>query len=218
MIRAQDLTIAYENETILEKVSFLIESGDLVFITGKSGSGKSSLLKSIFGELKVQSGFLNVSGIELSKANKGKTRKLRRHIGVVFQDYRLIKEWSIEKNIAMPLMIGNYSRRVIDTQVSTLLNHIKLAHKAHRLPEELSGGEQQRVGVARALSHSPTLILADEPTGNLDEYSAELVMSLFKSINELGKTVVIVTHKMPSNLGVKFKHYHIEEKGIHEIC
>ncbi len=217
MIRAQDLTIAYDNETVLDKVSFLIETGDLVFITGKSGSGKSSLLRAIFGELLVQSGLLNVSGVEITKAKKGKIKKLRRHIGVVFQDYQLIKEWTIEKNIAMPLMIGSYSKKTIDTQVNSLLNHIKLAHKAHRLPEELSGGEQQRVGVARALSHSPNLILADEPTGNLDEYSSEMVMNLFKSINELGKTVVIVTHKMPSNLGVKFRHFHIDRGGIHEI-
>lgn len=217
MIVAQELTLAYDNEIVLNKVNFNIADGDLVFITGKSGSGKSSLLKSIYGENQTQGGFLNVSGVELSNASKGKVKKLRRHIGVVFQDYQLVTEWSIEKNIAMPLMIGSYSKKTIDSQVASLLTHIKLSHKAHRLPNELSGGEQQRVGVARALAHSPTLILADEPTGNLDDYSAEMVMNLFKSINELGKTVVIVTHKMPNNLGVKFRHFHIEDRGIHEI-
>ncbi|MCV6609074.1 MAG: ATP-binding cassette domain-containing protein [Campylobacterales bacterium] len=217
MIQARDLTISYDNEVVLNKVAFNINPGDLVFISGKSGSGKSSLLKAIYGALKITDGSLLVNNVEMGKFQKGKIKKLRRSIGVIFQDYQLVEDWSIEKNIAMPLMIGSFNKKVIDTQVNNLLNHIKLAHKAHRLPNELSGGEQQRVGVARALAHSPNLILADEPTGNLDEYSADMVMSLFKSINELGKTVIIVTHKMPQNMNVNFKHFYIEDRGINEV-
>ncbi len=217
MIQARELTISYDNEVVLDQVSFTINQGDLVFISGKSGSGKSSLLKTLYGALQITGGSLLVNNVELGKFNKSKIRKLRQNIGVIFQDYQLVEDWTIEKNIAMPLMIGNYSKKVISTQVHNLLNHIKLAHKAHRFPNELSGGEQQRVGVARALAHSPGLILADEPTGNLDEYSADMVMNLFKSINELGKTVIIVTHKMPQNMNVNFKHFYIEDRGINEI-
>lgn len=217
MIKAENISIAYGSETILENVSFHINSGDLVFITGKSGTGKSSLFKALYGDLKVSKGFLSVAQTNLEKRSKSAIRDLRRQIGIVFQDYKLIDEWNIEKNIALPLSLGNYSKATINEQVSSLLAHIKLSHKAHRRPKELSGGEQQRVGVARALAHSPRLILADEPTGNLDEYSAQMVIGLFKSINELGKTVLIVTHKMPTNLGVNFRHLHIENKEIHEI-
>ncbi|MGP1561646.1 MAG: cell division ATP-binding protein FtsE [Helicobacteraceae bacterium] len=217
MIKAQNLTIAYEKEVILKDVSFYVAEGDLVFITGKSGTGKSSLFKTLYGELQIAGGILTVGGLDLGMARKSAVRDLRRKLGIVFQDYKLIEEWDVSKNIALPLVISNYSQRIINEQVKTLLGHIKLSHKAHRYPRELSGGEQQRVGVARALAHGPSLILADEPTGNLDEYSAEMVINLFKSINELNKTVLIVTHKMPTNLGVKFRHFHIEDKGLHEI-
>lgn len=217
MINAQNLTIAYGKEVILKDVSFYIAQGDLVFVTGKSGTGKSSLFKILYGDLKLSSGFLTIGGLDLAMASKKSIRNFRKKLGVVFQDYKLVQEWDVAKNIALPLVIGGYSQRIISEQVKTLLAHIKLSHKAHRFPEELSGGEQQRVGVARALAHNPDLILADEPTGNLDEYSAEMVINLFKSINELNKTVLIVTHKMPTNLGVKFRHFHIEDKNLHEI-
>lgn len=217
MIQARNLTISYDNEVVLEDIKFEVNQGDLIFISGKSGSGKSSLLKSLYGALKIKNGSLLVNNIELAKFQKSKIRSLRKDIGIVFQDYQLVEEWTIEKNIAMPLVIKNFSKKVVERQVEILLNHIKLSHKAHRFPNELSGGEQQRVGVARALAHNPKLILADEPTGNLDDYSADMVMHLFKSINELGTTVIIVTHKMPQNMNVSFKHFHIEDKGINEV-
>lgn len=217
MIIAKDLVIAYDNETILDGVSFHIKPGELVFITGKSGTGKSSLFRTIYGDLQIKDGFLQVGGLPMLHARKKSVRNLRRQIGVVFQDYQLVNEWTIEKNISMPLNIGNYPKKTTDEQVQSLLKHIKLSHKSHRRPQELSGGEQQRVGVARALSNSPSLILADEPTGNLDEYSAQMVLNLFKSINEFKKTVLIVTHTMPSNVGVSFRHFHIDNKEMHEI-
>jgi cell division transport system ATP-binding protein len=216
MIVAKDLTLAYNKESILDKLNFTIHEGELVFITGISGSGKSTLLKSFYGELSPKFGKLAVEKYDLSSANKKTIMSLRKDIGIVFQDYKLIKEWTIEKNIALPLIIAGFSKEAIKKQVSKLLAHVKLTHRKDRYPYELSGGEQQRAGVARALAHNPVYVFADEPTGNLDDYSTELVMELFLKVNELGKTVVIVTHRMPNTINVAYRHFYIENKSLIE--
>lgn len=218
LVVAKDLTITYNNnEVVLNRLSFTIYEGDLIFITGKSGSGKSTLIKSIYGAIKPNSGFLRVNKTRLPTNSRSEIDKLRRNLGIVFQDYRLIEDWTIAKNISLPLIIGGYSQGVIKEQVRNLLSHVKLTHRQHRLPKELSGGEQQRAAVARALSHNPILILADEPTGNLDDYSTKLVLDLFVAVNQLKKTVVIVTHRMPQNLEVNYRHFHIEDGELNEL-
>jgi len=177
---AQDLSLSYSNsETIINKANFSIDSGSFIFITGASGSGKSTLLKSLYGALKPKQGSLIVGGVELRGVSTSKLNFLRRHIGIVFQDYKLVKEWTIEKNIMLPLIINGYEKGVTQNQVDSLLKHVRLKHQAGKYPLELSGGEQQRVAMARALAHNPILILADEPTGNLDEQTAELVFTNF---------------------------------------
>ena len=217
IIQASNLTLAYDRrEHILTDIDFTIEAGELVFITGMSGSGKSTLLKSLYGAIIPAEGGLSVAGHNLSHAKKLQINALRRDLGIVFQDYKLIKEWNIEKNIALPMIIGGYSREMVGKQVEKLLTHVKLTHRKDRFPEELSGGEQQRAGVARALAHNPSIILADEPTGNLDDYSTELVMDLFLKVNALGKTVIIVTHRMPNNLNIAYRHFHLENRGMNE--
>lgn len=217
IIQASNLTLAYDRrEHILTDIDFTIEAGELVFITGMSGSGKSTLLKSLYGAIIPAEGGLTVAGHNLSHAKKLQINALRRDLGIVFQDYKLIKEWNIEKNIALPMIIGGYSRDMVGKQVDKLLTHVKLTHRKDRFPEELSGGEQQRAGVARALAHNPSIILADEPTGNLDDYSTELVMDLFLKVNALGKTVIIVTHRMPNNLNIAYRHFHLENRGMNE--
>jgi cell division transport system ATP-binding protein len=136
----------------------------------------------------------------------------------VFQDYKLIKEWTIEQNIMLPLMINGYSKDVSYEQALKLLNHVKLSHRVGYYPAELSGGEQQRIAVARAIAHNPKIILADEPTGNLDDYSAEVVWNLLKGANEqLGITVVVVTHRVPKNFGLNFRQLSIEDGVIYEV-
>jgi len=219
VIIAKDLSLSYSyNETIINKVNFSINSGSFVFITGASGSGKSTLLKSLFGALKPKQGSLIVGGVELDGVSRSKLNFLRRHIGIVFQDYKLVKEWSIDKNIMLPLLINGYVKSVAHNQVDKLLKHVRLNHQAGKYPLELSGGEQQRVAMARALAHNPILILADEPTGNLDEYSSDLIWKLLEGANEqLKTTVIVVTHNIPQTLNVDYKHLHIEYGSIHEV-
>ncbi len=219
VIVAENLSLAYEkDEMIIDRVSFSIESGSFVFITGASGSGKSTLLKSFFGALPPVEGSLVVGGVELNGVSRSKLNLLRRHIGIVFQDYKLINEWTIDKNISLPLIINGYEKSVTENQVETLLKHVRLKHQSGKYPLELSGGEQQRVAMARALAHNPIMILADEPTGNLDDYSAQLIWNLLAGANEqLKTTVVVVTHRIPQSLSVDYKHYHIEYGNIHEV-
>ena len=219
VISAENLTLSYsDNEIIINKASFSVNTGSFVFITGASGSGKSTLLKSLYGSLKAKSGSLIVGGVELKGVSTGKLNLLRRHIGIVFQDYRLVKEWTIERNIMLPLVINGYDRTVTNNQVESLLKHVRLNHQIGKYPRELSGGEQQRVAMARALSHNPILILADEPTGNLDDYSSELIWNLLEgATTQLKTTVIVVTHHIPKNMKIDFQHFHIENGSINEV-
>lgn len=219
VIIANNLSLSYSsNETIINQADFSVSSGSFVFITGASGSGKSTLLKSIYGALKPEQGSLIVGGVELKNVSTSKLNFLRRHIGIVFQDYKLVKEWTIEKNIMLPLIINGYDKNVTQNQVDTLLKHVRLKHQAGKYPLELSGGEQQRVAMARALSHNPILILADEPTGNLDDYSSQLIWNLLEGANsQLKTTVIVVTHHIPESLNVDYKHFHIEYGRINEV-
>ncbi|MDD2369153.1 MAG: ABC transporter ATP-binding protein [Sulfuricurvum sp.] len=219
VIIAENLSLSYkEFESIISKANFSIDAGSFVFITGASGSGKSTLLKSFYGAIAPRAGQLMVGGVKMNKISTSKLNFLRRHIGVVFQDYKLIKEWTIEKNVMLPLIISGYTKDVSGSQVQKLLGHVKLIHQAGKYPPELSGGEQQRVAMARALAHNPILILADEPTGNLDEYSSQVIWNLLEGANtQLKTTIIVVTHHIPSEITVPYKHYHIELGNIHEV-
>lgn len=219
VIMARDVSLSYSNsETIINQANFSVDAGSFVFITGASGSGKSTLLKSLYGALKLKQGSLVVGGVELRKISRSKLNFLRRHVGIVFQDYKLVKEWTIEKNIMLPLIINGYEKNVMQSQVDSLLKHVRLKHQSGKYPLELSGGEQQRVAMARALAHNPILILADEPTGNLDDYSSQLIWNLLEGANtQLNTTVIVVTHHIPENMSVDFKHFHIEYGSIHAV-
>jgi cell division transport system ATP-binding protein len=219
VIIATDLSLSYsDDETIINKANFSIDAGSFVFFTGASGSGKSTLLKSFFGALKPKDGSLYVGGVELNGIKISKLNFLRRHVGMVFQDYKLIKEWTIEKNIMLPLIINGYDKNIADAQVDKLLSHVRLKHQYGKYPQELSGGEQQRVAMARALSHNPILILADEPTGNLDDYSSQLIWNLLEGASEqLNTTIIVVTHNIPNSLNVDYRHFNIEDGSIYEV-
>lgn len=219
MITANKIYLSYDdNKYIIKKGSFHIKQKEFVFIGGNSGSGKSTLLKSFYGEIPIKHGSLKIGNTELFGINSKKLRILRKNIGVIFQDYKLISEYTIEDNIMIPLRINGYSNEVSKDQAKKLLNHVKLSHRIGYYPNQLSGGEQQRVAVARALAHNPKIIIADEPTGNLDDYSADLVWNLLKGANEqLGITIVVVTHRVPKTFGLNFRQLTIEDGIIYEI-
>jgi len=219
MIFAKNIYLSYdENKYIIKKGNFNIKEKEFVFIGGTSGSGKSTLLKSFYGEIPLKHGDLVIAGQNVMGIKGKSLRRLRKDIGIIFQDYKLIKEWTIEENIMIPLKINGYSNDISREQANKLLAHVKLAHRAGYYPNELSGGEQQRVAVARALAHNPKIIIADEPTGNLDDYSADVVWNLLKGANEqLGITVVVVTHRVPKNFGIRFRQLSIEDGIIYEV-
>ncbi len=218
IIHATNLVLSYKkDEPIIKDTNLIVKNRDFIFLTGKSGSGKSTFLKSLYGELAVSSGDLSVCGFNLSNTTKSKLNLLRKHTGVIFQDYKLINEWNVEKNVMLPLMIAGYSKEVCKMQAHKLLKHVKLSHKVDKMPLELSGGEQQRVAMARALAHNPTLIIADEPTGNLDDYSSDVIWGLLKSVRKhIGSTIIVATHRIPQTLGVDYKHYFLNEGTIYE--
>ena len=220
VISASHLTLAYDRskKEIIKDATFNIKKGDFVFITGPSGSGKSTLLKALYGQIKPIEGNLVVGGLDLTTARQRKLQDLRTHMGIIFQDYKLINEWTVAKNVVLPLMIAGYSLDVQQTQAHRLLKHVKLSEHADKYPMELSGGEQQRVGVARALSKNPVVILADEPTGNLDEYSSNVIWDLMENAcQQLETTVLVVTHKIPSIFSLPYRHFIIESKGVYEV-
>jgi cell division transport system ATP-binding protein len=218
MILAKNLCLGYNNrKDIISNAQFKIKNKDFVFITGSSGSGKSTLLKSFYSDIKIKSGDLFVNQIDLNNIKNSPLRDLRKGIGIVYQDFKLIKEYTVEENIMLPLKINGYSDKLSLTQANKLLKHVKLSSKAKSYPDELSGGEQQRVAVARALSHNPQLILADEPTGNLDDYSADVIWNLLKKANEqLGIAVVVVTHRIPNNFGISYRKFSISAGELYE--
>jgi len=220
VIQASQLTLAYDNgeKEIIKDANFSIKKGEFVFITGPSGSGKSTLLKALYGQLKPTTGSLIIGGNDLSNIRRNKLQELRTHMGIIFQDYKLVNEWTVSKNVVLPLMIAGYSSEIQETQARRLLKHVKLSEHGDKYPLELSGGEQQRVGVARALSKNPVVILADEPTGNLDDYSSNVIWDLMENAcQQLDTTVLVVTHKIPTIFSLPYRHFIIESKGVYEV-
>ena len=180
----------------LNDVCIDIDGGEFVFIVGDSGSGKSTLIKLLLKELDLTEGTISVNGYRLNKLKRRQIPKFRRNIGVVFQDFRLLKDRNIYENIAFAQRVVGESNRTIKKNVPQMLSMVGLAAKYRSLPRQLSGGEQQRVAIARALINEPKILLADEPTGNLDNKNAWEIMRLLEEINSRGTTVIVVTHNM----------------------
>ncbi len=178
----------------LNGISVKIERGEFVFVVGDSGSGKSTLIKLIMKELNPTEGTIIVNGHNLNRMKHRKIAKYRRGLGVVFQDFRLLKDRNIYENIAFALRVTETPTRIIKKKVPAALSLVGLAQKYKSFPKELSGGEQQRVAIARALVNEPAILLADEPTGNLDPTNSWEIMSILKEANERGTTVLVVTH------------------------
>ena len=195
MIEFNDVVKSYsEGNLALNGVNMQIEDGEFCFLVGPSGSGKSTIIKMITGELKPTSGTVHVNGYSLERIRKREIPFLRRTVGVVFQDFRLIENMTVYENVAFAMRVIGSREREIKERVPYVLELVGLTDKQHRHPGELSGGEQQRLAIARALVNNPSTIIADEPTGNLDPAMSVEIMSLLQEINNLGTTMLVVTH------------------------
>ncbi len=197
MIEFSEVTKSYTvGNHALRGIDLVIEDGEFVFLVGPSGSGKSTIIKLITGELKPTSGTVHVNGYSLERIRKREIPYLRRTVGVVFQDFRLIHTKTVYENVAFAMRAVGAQEKEIRDRVPYILELVGLETKSRRHPNELSGGEQQRLAIARALVNNPSTIIADEPTGNLDPARSLEIMSLLQEINNLGTTVLVVTHEM----------------------
>ena len=195
MIAFDGVTKVYEPDvTALDGVTFVIDKGEFVFIVGASGSGKSTLIKLLLKEIEPTSGKIIVGGRDLTRLKHGKVPLLRRNVGCVFQDFKLLPSRTAAENVAYALKVQGESRTSIRRKVPEVMNMVGLAHKMDSLPDELSGGEQQRVSIARAVVNHPPLLVCDEPTGNLDPDTSVGIMQLLYRINRAGTTILMVTH------------------------
>ena len=195
MIEISKLTKTYEKSSrALKDVSLTIDDGEFVFITGRSGSGKSTLLRILLKEVEPTSGRVVVNDMDLGRMPRRYVPKYRRQLGVVFQDFRLLRDRTVYENVAFAQRVIGVSTRRIKESVPAMLQMVGLSAKYKMFPQQLSGGEQQRVAIARALINRPEVLLADEPTGNLDSQNADEIMRLLEEINRMGTTVVVVTH------------------------
>ena len=196
MIRFDKVTKTYpgQKRPALDAVDLEIEKGEFVFLVGSSGSGKSTFLRLVLREARPTSGRVHVAGKEINKLSSWKVPKLRRQVGTVFQDFRLLPNKTVHENVAFALQVIGRSRSEIDQLVPETLEMVGLEGKGHRMPDELSGGEQQRVAIARAFVNRPMILIADEPTGNLDPTTSVGIMKLLDRINRTDTTVVMATH------------------------
>lgn len=196
MINFTDVSFAYgSGNPVLKNINLNIDAGEFAFVVGSSGAGKSSLFRLILREAQPNKGLVTVNGYNLRTLKKKEIPEFRRSIGVVFQDFRLIPTMTVFDNVAFSLRVTDASKRYIRNQVPYVLDLMGLVHKAKSYPNELSGGEQQRVALARALVNDPPLIIADEPTGNIDPELSYEIVELLKEINKCGTTILMVTHE-----------------------
>lgn len=190
-----DISVFHKDILVLSGISLKVEPGELVYLTGKTGSGKSSLLRTLYADLPLKAGQAKVVGYDLNQLRKKDIPYLRRKIGIVFQDFQLLSDRSVEDNLLFVMKATGWKDKVkMKMRVEELLNLTGLETKGHKMPHQLSGGEQQRVGVARALINQPELIIADEPTGNLDPESSEGILGLLRDISRLGTAIIVATH------------------------
>ncbi len=194
MIELRSVTVSFDGQMVLDKVDFSMKSGEFIYLVGQTGAGKSSLLRLLYMDLKPSSGRVIVAGFDSSAIRPREVPYLRRRLGVVFQDFKLLEDRDVYENVAFALYATNAKRSEIKKRVLLALADVGLSHKRLQMPHELSGGEQQRVVIARAIVNSPPLLLADEPTGNLDPGSSNEIMELLQKINMRGTAILMATH------------------------
>lgn len=195
VVSLRDVMVMQDVQTVLERVSFDIEKGEFVYLVGRTGSGKSSLLKTLYADLPLVSGQMQVAGFNLSKIARSKVPFLRRKVGIVFQDFQLLFDRTVAENLSFVLKATGWTdKKKIKTRISEVLMRVGLDSAAGKMPHQLSGGEQQRIVIARALLNEPLILFADEPTGNLDPEVTRGILNLFKEINRSGTAILMATH------------------------
>ena len=218
IIEIENATIFHHYKTILNNVSLKLNKGDFIYIIGKTGSGKSSLLKTLYSDIPLKMGKIIIDGDEINKIKKSQLPYLRRKIGIVFQDFQLFQDRNAYENIKFVMdSTGWIDKTKINDRINYLLEKVGLANKSKNYPYELSGGEQQRLVIARALVNEPKLILADEPTGNLDPEIAENILKLLININNSGTTIIMTTHNYNLIKKYKKKTYQCIDGNFEEI-
>lgn len=196
VVNIENANIFQRNDNmVLHELNLSVDAGEFVYLIGKTGSGKSSLLKTLYGDLPLKEGKISIAGVDLEDVNRKQVAKLRRKLGIVFQDFQLLNDRDVYQNLDFVLRSTGWKSEADRRQrVSEVLEHVGLARKEHKMPHELSGGEQQRVVIARALLNNPELIIADEPTGNLDPEVADDIMQMLMKINSEGTAIIMATH------------------------
>jgi len=194
MVHFDNITATYSPNLGIKDFSLRVKKGEMVFLIGPSGAGKSTILKCLYGDVAIQKGLLLLEGLNISKLSEKQIQKLRRKIGIIFQDYKLINDRTVFENIALPLRIDKLGSKHVKKRTNEILHEIGISHLSGRFPAELSSGEQQRVSICRALVKKPLMILADEPTGNLDPKASLEIVKILERISKLGMTVFMSTH------------------------
>lgn len=218
IIEINDVDIYQRDIAVLKNIAFKIKKGEFIYLIGKTGSGKSSLLKAFYGEIRLKKGEASVLDQNIIKIRKRKILALRRKLGIVFQDFQLLSDRSIEDNIHFAMKATGWKgKKKIKLAIEELLLKVGMQDKGNVFPHQLSGGEQQRIAIARALINDPELILADEPTGNLDPETSEEIMRLLFEINNNNKTIIMATHDYELIRKFPSKTFKFEDGGINEI-
>jgi cell division transport system ATP-binding protein len=194
MIELMDVTVSFDGQKVLDRLNFSLGHGEFVYLVGQTGTGKSSLMRLLYFDLHPSTGRVKVASYDSDTLKNSQTPLIRRRLGIVFQDFKLLEDRNVYDNVAFALFVTNARRGEIKKTVLHVLADVGLSHKRNHMPHELSGGEQQRVVIARALVNEPVVLLADEPTGNLDPISSAEIMELLKKINMRGTAVLMATH------------------------
>lgn len=218
VIKFSNVTVSYDYQTVLDDVNFSLENGEFTYLIGQTGAGKSSFLRLIYRDLLPDSGSVHVADLDVTSLPDKKVPYLRRRLGIVFQDFQLLPDRSVYDNVAFSLQVTGENKSYIKQRVLEVLGMVGLSHKRKNMPNDLSGGEKQRVVIARALANEPRILLADEPTGNLDPEASASIMELLKQINNRGMAVLMVTHDYDTVKQYPYRTVKLENGTIKDIA